>query len=107
MKNCPKCNSQIDEDMVLCPTCGERLRTFCDKNKFDKHNILLTRFLMVISVLLPPVGAIVGTTLKKRHTVLSKLCFRYAIMGLAIYCMMTLLALICYLAMTFLGISYL
>jgi len=28
-------------------------------------------------------------------------------MGLAIYCMMTLLALICYLAMTFLGISYL
>lgn len=62
---------------------------------------------MVISVMLPPVGAIVGSVLKKRHTVLGKLCFRYALMGLAIYCMMTLLALICYLAMTFLGISYL
>ncbi|MDE5911668.1 MAG: hypothetical protein K2H24_04985 [Clostridia bacterium] len=107
MKTCPKCNSQIDEDMALCPTCGERLRTFCDKNKYDKHNVLLVRFLMIISVLFPPIGAIVGTVIKKRHTVLGKLCFRYALMGLAIYCMLTLLALICYLAMTFLGISYL
>lgn len=107
MKNCPKCNSQIDEDMALCPTCGERLRTFCDKNKYDKHNIMLARFLMIISVIFPPVGAIVGTVIKKRHTILGKLCLRYALMGFAIYCMLTLLALICYLAMTFLGISYL
>ncbi len=107
MKTCPKCNSQIDEDMVLCPTCGEHLRTFSDKNIFDKHHVLLTRFLIALSIILPPVGAIVGTIIKKRHNSLGKLCFRYSLIGFAIYCMMTLLALICYLAMTFTGISYL
>ena len=107
MKTCPKCNSQIDEDMVLCPTCGEHLRTFRDKNKYDKYSIFLVRFLMAVSILLPPVGAIVGTVLKKRHSVLGKLCFRYSFFGLIIYSMMTLLALISYLAMAFTGVSYL
>ena len=107
MKNCPKCNSQIDEDMALCPTCGEPLRTFSEKNKYDKHSLILVRFLIIVSILFPPVGGIVGTVLKKKRAVLYKLCFRYALMGFAIYLMLTLLALICYLAMTFLGVSYL
>ena len=107
MKTCPKCNSQLDEDMVLCPTCGEHLRTFSDKSIFSKRNVVLVRFLIALSIILPPVGAIVGTIIKKRHNPLSKLCFRYSLLGLAIYCMLTLLALICYLAMTFMGISYL
>ncbi len=107
MKTCPKCNSQIDEDMVLCPTCGEHLRVFSDNNRYDKHSALLVRFLIAISVILPPIGALVGSIIKKRHPILGKLCFRYSLCGLAIYVMLVLLALICYLAMTFLGISYL
>ena len=107
MKTCPKCNSQIDEDMVLCPTCGEHLRTFSDKNKYDKYSIILVRFLIAIAILIPPVGTIVATVLKKRHSVLSKLCIRYSFLGFIIYCMMTLLALIAYLAMAFTGVSYL
>ena len=106
MKTCPKCNFQLDDDMVLCPTCGEHLRTFSDKNIYDKRHVILLRFLAAISVLLPPVGWIVGLSVKKRHNPLGKLCFRFALIGFAIYCMMTLLTLICYLAMTFMGISY-
>lgn len=107
MKNCPKCNSQIDEDMVICPTCGERLRTFSEKRRYDKHSAMLLRFLIIISVILPPVGAIVGFSVKKRHPLLGKLCFKYSFIGLIIYIMLLLLALICWLAMTFLGVSYL
>ena len=58
MKNCPKCNSQIDEDMVLCPTCGEHLRTFSDKNKNVKYSVWLIRLLIALSIVLPPVGLI-------------------------------------------------
>ena len=50
MKTCPKCNSQIDEDMVLCPTCGEHLRVFSDNNRYDKHSALLVRFLIEFCV---------------------------------------------------------
>lgn len=93
--------------MVLCPTCGERLRTFSEKRRYDKHSAMLLRFLVILSAILPPIGAIVGVSIKKRHPILGKICFKYAVTGIVIYIMLLLLALICWLAMTFLGVSYL
>lgn len=105
MKQCPKCSKEVDKDMVICPFCGEPLLNTNKKN-FELLNIHLVRFLMLISIVLPFVGAIVSIAIKKNYPVFSKVLLKNSMYGFIIWVMIILLVLICYLAMFSMGVGY-
>ena len=107
MKICPRCGNEVDEEMIICPHCGEILQKPSNKKSSDSLNIHLVRGLALFSVLLPIIGLIVGILAKEKFPMISKILTKFSLYGIIIAFMLLMLALICYLAMTFTGVSYL
>lgn len=106
MKKCLKCGNPVEDGMIICPSCGEQLRDPKEQNKFEFVSIHLIRWLMVLSLTLPFIGIIVAFSIRKKYPLISKAVRKFSLFGVLVYLLILLLAMICYIAMTFTGVSF-
>ena len=105
MRKCQKCGSEIDEDMIVCPNCGEELQTFRAQSKYEFVNIHFLRWLECLALIFPLIGFIIGYCLKKKCAPIFKNVIKYSIVGVALWAMLFFLAFICFIALLLSGIS--
>ena len=105
-KKCPKCGNAIDEEMVMCPSCGERLQD-SKSQKTEFVSIHLVRWLLLLSIIIPLIGFILSLSLKSKYPLISKMLIKFSTFGVALLAMLFLLGVICYIAMTLSGVSFL
>ena len=107
MKNCPKCGRVVDDEMVICPFCAELLYDPKTQNKTEFVNIHLVRWLLLLSLVIPLLGFIMAVSLKKKYPLISKIIVKFATFGIAILGMLFILGIICYIALTQSGVTFL
>ena len=107
MKKCPKCGKAVDDEMVICPYCAERLQDPKMQNKTEFVSIHFVRWLLLLSLVLPLVGFIMAASLKKKYPLISKIIVKFATFGIAILGMLFILGIICYIALTLSGVTFL
>ena len=106
MKKCPKCGNAIDEEMVMIPSCGEILQD-SKSQKTEFVSIHLVRWLLLLSIIIPLIGFILSLSLKSKYPLISKMLIKFSTFGVALLAMLFLLGVICYIAMTLSGVSFL
>lgn len=106
MNTCPKCGGKVDRQMVICPKCGEQLYNPNNKKIYEALNVHLIRWLIIVGILLPIIGFMVGVIIKKRQPMFYKVLTKNSSYGLILWCMVGVLTAICYLAMSFSGVQY-
>lgn len=105
MKQCPKCGREAEDGMFICPYCGEQLYNQ-DKKSGEFVNVHLARYILLTAVVLPLVGLITGFCLRKKYPLFSRAVMRNCVYGLIVWVMIILLVVICYLAMSSMGVAY-
>ena len=107
MKKCPKCGKAVDEEMIICLSCGERLQDPKTQSKTEFVSVHLVRWLLLLAIVIPIVGFILTLSLKNKYPILSKMIFKFSMFGIALLAMLFLLGIICYIAMTLSGVAFL
>lgn len=107
MKKCPKCGKPVDEEMIICPSCAERLQDSKMQIKTEFLNIHLVRWLLLLALVFPIVGFILAVSLKNKYPLISKMLNKFSTLGIALLAMLFLLGIICYIAMIFSGVAFL
>lgn len=107
MKKCPKCGKPVDEDMIICPSCAERLQDPKSQTKTEFINIHLVRWLLSLALALPIVGFVLAVSFKNKYPIISKSLTKFSTFGVALLAMLFILGIVCYIAMMLTGVAFL
>ena len=88
--NCPKCNTQLDDNAVICPVCGDHFAVEMQRNKFWQtrektytilSDVIHSRLFLIFSIFL---SVLCGTFLLSaiQFDLISALCFAFSLIGL-------------------------
>lgn len=79
MAYCSNCGSEINDKAIICVKCGEP----CGKKTTNPNDTKGGGWLLILSIIAPAVGFIVGLVLHNEGKVkLAKRCFTGAVIGL-------------------------
>ena len=107
MKKCPKFWKPVDEEMIICPACGERLQDPKTQTKTEFVNIHFVRWLLLLALVFPIVGFILAVSLRKKYPLISKMLIKFSTFGIALIAMLFILGILCYIAMVLSGVAFL
>lgn len=81
MAYCSNCGNMLDDKAIICVKCGEP----CGKKKANPNDTSGGGWLLVLSIIAPAIGFIVGLVLHNEGKVkLAKRCFTGCVIGLIV-----------------------